>query len=108
MRNLQSSRVDFGPRNALNEKCPATLMVRNVMENTFRPCLIHLRSIWSGPKCYTGANKFAIFLVHLASFYDFCEFPMHKSNSDHPKIDDKTHIEVCLECDTSVHPPGSL
>ena len=92
MRNPQGSMVNFGPRNALNEKCPATLLVRNVMENTFRPCLIHLRSIWSGPKCYTGANKFAIFLVHLASFYDFYEFSVYKSVSDHPKINDKMHI----------------
>ena len=61
-----------------------------------------------GPKCYIGTNKSVILLVHLASFYDFCEFPMHKSNSDHPKIDDKMHIEVCLECDTSVHPPEAF
>ena len=100
--------VDFGPRNALNEKCPATLLVRNVMENTFRTCLTHLRSIWGGPKFYTGANKSAILLVHLASFYDFCEFLMHTSNSDHPKINDIMYVQAFFECDIPVQPPGSL
>ena len=85
IRSPQGSMVDFGPRNALNEKCPATFLVRNVMENTFRTYLRHLESIWSGPKCYISANKYAILLVHLTSFYDFYEFPMHKSISDHPK-----------------------
>ena len=50
--------LDFGPSNALNEKCPATFLVRNVMENTFRTCLRHLRSIWGGPKCFLTHHKF--------------------------------------------------
>ena len=83
-------------------------MVRNVMENTFRTRLRHLRSIWDGPKCYTSANKSAIFLVHLASVYSVCEFPMHRRNSDHVKINDRMHIQAFFECDTPVHPPGSL
>ena len=97
--------VNFGPRNALNEKFPATFLVRNVMENKFRTCLKHLRSIWGGPKCYTSANKSATFLVHLGSFYDFCEFLMHKSNSDHPKVNDRMHVQAFFECDTHIFIP---
>ena len=88
----QTSMVDFGPRNALNEKCPATFLVRNVMEITFRTCSRHLESIWGGPKSYTSAKKSAIFPVHLGSFYDFYEFYMHKSISDHPKINARMYI----------------
>ena len=108
IRSPQGSMVDFGPRNALNEKCPATFLVRNVMENTFRTYLRHLESIWSGPKCYISANKYAILLVHLTSFYDFYEFPMHKSISDHPKINHRMHVQDLFKCNAPIHPPGSL
>ena len=100
--------VNFGPRNALNEKCPATFLVRNVMENTFRTCLRHLRLVWGGPKCYSSANKSAIFLVHLDSFYDFCEFLMHKSISDYPKINDTMHVQDFFEFDTPTRTSESL
>ena len=99
----EGSMVNFGPRNALNEKCPATFLVRNVMDNTFRTCLRHLRSIWGSLKCYTSANKFAIFLVHLGSFYDLCGFLMHKSSSDHPKVNDRMHVQAFLESYPSQH-----
>ena len=99
--------VNFGPRNALNEKCPATFLVRNLMENTFRTCLRHLRLVWGGPKCYSSANKSAIFLVHLDSFYDFCEFLMHKSSSDHPKVNDRMHLQAFLSVIYRYAAPGS-
>ena len=98
--------VDFGPRNAPNEKCPATFLVRNVMENTFRTYSRHLEPIWSGPKCYTNANEPVIVFVKLTSFYDFYEFSVHKSNSDHPKINDRMYFYVCFECARPKHPPG--
>ena len=100
--------VDFGPRNAPNEKCPATFLVRNVMENTFRTYSRHLEPIWSGPKCYTSANEPVIVFVKLASFYDFYEFSVHKSNSDHPKINDRMYFYVCFECARPKHPLESL
>ena len=84
--------VDFGPRNALNEKCPATFFVRNVMEITFRTCSRHMGSIWSGPKCYTSTKKFVMFFVKLASSYDFYEVYMHKSISDHPETNARMYI----------------
>ena len=65
-----------------------------------------LESIWSGPKCYTSANKSVIVFVKLASFYDFYEFSVHKSNSDHPKINDRMYFYVCFECARPKHPPG--
>ena len=83
--------VDFGPRNALIEKCTANFLVRNVMEITFRTCSRHMGSIWSGPKCYTSTKKFVMFFVKLASLYDFYEFYMHISISDYPKINDRMY-----------------
>ena len=84
--------LDVGPSNALNEKCPATFLVRNVMEITFWTCSRHMGSIWSGPKCYTSTKKSVMVFVKLASFYDFYEFYMHKSISDHPKINARMYI----------------
>ena len=83
--------VNFGPRNVLNEKFPATFLVRNVMQITFRTCSRDLESIWSGPKSYTSGKKSVKFLVDLGSFYDFYEFYIHESISDHPKINDRMY-----------------
>ena len=81
----QLSTAHFGPRNALNEKYPATFLVRNVMENTFRTLLKHLGSIWGGSKYYTGANKPIVVFTKLPSFCNICEFPTHKAFRTTPK-----------------------
>ena len=99
--------VDFRPRNALNEKCSATFLVRNAMENTFRTRLRHLESIWSGSKFKTSANKSAMNYEILASFCDFYGFSMQTSNSDHPKINDRMHVQACFDCDTPIHTSGN-